>query len=81
MGFPKTPPGLQAGRLVPFKVWIVSPEDQALQALSVRKNILGNMFPLRGEKVSESVDRLDNTAVDECIVPRGLDVTPRDVSE
>jgi hypothetical protein len=45
-------------------VWIVSPEDQALQAFSVPKNILGNMFPLRGEKAGESVDRLDNPAVD-----------------
>jgi len=57
----------QSWRFIPLEVRVISHKKEALQPLSVPKNVAWNSLSLRGRKIDESVDRDDDSSVNQCI--------------
>jgi hypothetical protein len=57
----------QSWRFITLEVRVISHKKEALQPFSVPKDVAWNSLPFRGKKIDESVDRDDDTSVNQRI--------------
>ena len=57
----------QSWRFVTLEARVISPKKEALQALSIPKNVAWNSLTFRGKEIDESVDRGGDALVDQNI--------------
>ena len=57
----------QSWRFITLEVRVISHKKEALQPLSVPKNVAWNSLTFRGKVIDESVDRGDDSSVNQSI--------------
>ncbi len=57
----------QSGRFVTFEARVISHKKEALQPLSVPKNVAWNSLTFRGKVIDEPMDRGGDLLVNQCI--------------
>ena len=72
---------LQPWGFIPLEIWVVSAKQEALQALRIPKNLVGNALTLHFEKTGEPVNCLSDTPVNQSIRPGQLGVALRNCPE
>jgi hypothetical protein len=64
----------QSRRFVAHEVRVISSKKEALQTLSIPKNVAGNPLTFRSKEIDESVDRGGKTLVNQRIILRQFGV-------